>query len=339
MRTSAPPPAPALPEASRLRRVTVLSGFLGSGKSTLLRAHLGRVADGPAPGVVVNDFAATTVDEVPGAAGASTTMLTGGCICCTRREDLSAALLATLEDGSEAGRPGHDVLIETSGLSDPGPIAFTVRNDPVLKHHFALAEIWVTVDAVAGLANLERHPVARRQLLAADRVFLTKSDLTDPQAVDRLVAEVRALNTSATVTVTAAGEVVRELAPRGPERSPAAGDPGTPETSAVEHVDSVATMELVTDRALDWQAFSVWLSLLLFRHGPQVLRVKGVLDVEHVGPVALNGVQHVVHPPEHLDGPVGSGTRLVLITQGLDPALLERSFHTFVEISRKEAGS
>jgi G3E family GTPase len=96
------------------------------------------------------------------------------------------------------------------------------------------------------------------------------------------------------------------------------------------HASSVSTLELVTDETLDWQAFAAWLSLLLHAHGPDVLRVKGVLDVQHVGHVAINGVQHVVHRPEHVAGPVPPGTRLVLIVQGIDRKLIERSFHAFV---------
>ena len=95
---------------------------------------------------------------------------------------------------------------------------------------------------------------------------------------------------------------------------------------------SIATLELTTGDPLDWQAFAVWLSALLHAHGPEVLRVKGVLDVRGTGPVALNAVQHVVHRPEHLNRPMPPGTRLVLIVRDLDTELLERSFRAFLAI-------
>ena len=77
----------------------------------------------------------------------------------------------------------------------------------------------------------------------------------------------------------------------------------------------------------------LWLTLLLHNHGTDVLRVKGVLDVRDVGPVALNGVQHIVHPPEHLSRQVHSGTRLVFIVRNIDPNVLEASLHTFLSIA------
>jgi len=310
------------------RAVTLLSGFLGSGKTTLLRRELD-AADGRPPAVVVNDFGATMVDDVLlSTEGQAPVVISGGCACCTRRDDLAEAL-AGLLDAEQRGRaPRREhVVIETSGLSDPGPIAFTIANDPVLKHHYALARVCVTVDAVTGVEAAEHHEVALRQLLAADDVLVTKADLVAPDRVEELIRWVHRLNPSATVGVTAQGELLRE------ERPTAAGGNRphpVPAASDAAHTAGISTLELSTDEPLDWQAFSVWLSLLLHRHGADVLRVKGVLDVRGAGPVALHGVQHVVHRPEHLTGPVPPGSRLVVIVRGLDPVLLERSFRAFL---------
>jgi G3E family GTPase len=322
-------PAPA---GQGRRAVTLLSGFLGSGKTTLLRRELDR-AGGHAPAVILNDFGETIVDDVLlSVDGDRPVVVSGGCACCTRRDDLAQAL-AGLLDAEQRGRaPRRDhVVIETSGLSDPGPIAFTIANDPVLKHHYALARICVTVDALTGLESIENHEVALRQLLAADDVVVTKADLVEPEHVEDLVRRVRRFIPSATVSVTAAGELLRTEAPTGAVAStPAPRLAGRPGDAA--HTSAVSTLELVTSEPLDWQAFAIWLSLLLHRHGPAVLRVKGVLDVRGVGPVALNGVQHVVHRPEHLTGPVPPGSRLVLIAHDMDTELLERSFHAFLAI-------
>jgi G3E family GTPase len=306
------------------RSVTLLSGFLGSGKTTLLRAELDRAGD-RAPAVVVNDFAATGVDGVLlGRDGVRPVAVTGGCACCTRREELADGLRRLLDDEQRTGSPRRDIVIETSGLSDPGPIAFTVAADPVLRHHYALRRVHVTVDAATGLPRADEHPVALRQVLAADHLVVTKADLAAPADVEALVGRLHGLNPSAPVSVTAGGELRRtEPAPGGPRRpGPAADD---------AHTDGVATVELRTAGPLDWEAFAVWLSLLLHRHGPEVLRVKGVLDVDGAGPVAVHGVQHVVHRPEHLPG-VADGSRLVLITRGIDPGRLEHSFRTFLGI-------
>jgi G3E family GTPase len=100
----------------------------------------------------------------------------------------------------------------------------------------------------------------------------------------------------------------------------------------VAHTEGISTVELTAEEPPDWEAFALWLSLLVHRHGPDVLRVKAVLDVRDVGPVALHGVQHIIHRPEHLPGAAPPESRVVLIVRGLDTEQLERSFHTFLAI-------
>lgn len=319
--------------SGRRRGVTVLSGFLGSGKTTLLRAGLRRA--GPdAPTVLLNDFGDTAVDDVLLLGGSSApVVITGGCACCTRREELASALRRLL-DAEHRGtqRTYRHVVLETSGLSDPGPIAFTLADDPVLRHHYELVSTCVTVDALTGLSSLERHEIARRQLNAADELVVTKADLVSDDAVDQLVRRLRAFNASAPISVTAGGEL---LSCR-PGSSVATLPHGDDLAEPTGHLDDVRTLELVTSAPLDWQAFTIWLTLLLHRHGPDVLRVKGVLDVQGVGPVGINGVQHVVHEPEHITRSVPAGTRLVIILQGLDPRRVEQSFTVLHGLPRME---
>jgi G3E family GTPase len=332
---------PTATVATGLRRVTVLSGFLGSGKTTLLRASLMHAGNsGTAPAVVVNDLAGQVTDGALHADGLRRAIvLSGGCVCCTRRADLASALMRLLDAEQRGLTPPRDhVVVETSGLSDPGPIAFTLANDPVLCHHYTLDRICVTVDALTGLDSVERHGVALRQLRAADQIFITKADLARLPAIQALVTRLHKLNPSAGITVTANGEPLRVEVARtrraatavagGPAAQPGGGSP-----TGDGHTGSVSTLELVTGEPLDWQAFAAWLSLLLHAHGPDILRVKGVLEVHGAGHVAINAVQHIVHQPQHLAGSVPPGTRLVVITQNVDVTLLERSFHTFLAIS------
>jgi G3E family GTPase len=319
----------------RRRAVTVLGGFLGSGKTTLLRAELRR-AGACGPAVILNDFGHTAVDDVLLAEQrGAPTVISGGCVCCTMRDELAAALreLLDAEQRGSADVADH-IVIETSGLSDPAPIAFTLANDPVLKHHYQLSRICVTVDAVSGLSSARDHEVARRQLIAADDLVLTKTDLVEePSAVEDLLVQLRGLNPSARLFVTAGGSVTRVVDPvPGQARAASVHEPPQDD----QHLTDVRTLELATDDPLDWQAFTVWLTLLLHRRGADVLRVKGVLDIAGAGPVALNGVQHVVHDPEHMPAGTPAGTRLVLILRNLDPVVVERSFRVFQNIDRSE---
>lgn len=326
-------PAVTAPAGSGRRGVTLLSGFLGSGKTTLLQAELARTGT-EAPAVIVNDYGNVMVDDMllTRPQNRHPAVLPGGCACCTRLDDLAQLLAGLLdEEQRRATQPSGHVVIEASGLADPGPIAFTLANDPILKHHYVLARVCVTVDAVTGLTSIQHHDVALRQLLAADDILITKADLTAPHEVTSLAGQLQLLNPSAAVTVTARGQRLSGAGKCATQTSRyVASPPGSD-----RHVHDVSTLELMTSDSLDWQAFALWLSLLVHEHGPDILRIKGIADVENVGPVAINGVQHIVHSPEHLSGSIPPGTRIVIITQGLDASLVERSFHAFLGIAGK----
>jgi G3E family GTPase len=294
----------------------------------LLRRELDRAVD-RAPAVVLNDFGSISVDgALLECNGRPPVVLAGGCACCTRLEDVARALLSLLDNEQQVGGTRRDVVIETSGLSDPGPIAFTIANDPVLKHHYALDRICVTVDALTGLGTARRHPVALRQLMAADDLIVTKADLAEPDNVEDVVRRLWEINPFASVSVTAGGDLLRTDAPqnRGEVR------PVEHAPSRAPHTDDIATVEFVTAEPQDWEAFAVWLTLLVHRHGPDVLRVKGILDVRDIGAVAINGVQHIIHRPEHLPGAEHGDSRIVLIVRGIDAVQLERSLRTFLAI-------
>ncbi len=188
--------------------VTVLTGFLGSGKTTLLKALL---ADPSLSGtaVIVNEFGEVGLDDaLVEAADEEMVMLPSGCVCCAVRGDLVAALKA-LADRAMGGEIGDlkRVVIETTGLADPAPIAHTLMTDDDLFRLYQLAGIVVTVDGELGLSQIDKHYEAAKQIAVADRVVITKGDRAGLEAIDALCLRVAALNPAATVVHAVSGKI------------------------------------------------------------------------------------------------------------------------------------
>ncbi len=316
--------------------VLVVGGFLGSGKTSLLREML----DGaPDTAVIVNEFGAVGLDhELLRACEEQVELVGGGCACCTRREDL-VRVLRELLDARDRGQAGLSrVVIETSGLADPAPIVFTITNDPMLRHHFDVERLMVTVDAVNFTEQVATHPEAAKQVLVADELVVTKVDLVQPEQTTAVVAALRALNPAAGIRTAVhgvVGEPPPEATSRLAARDPAGAGRGQRDDRSA-HTADVASLSLNADGPVDWLGFAVWLSMLLHARGQEVLRVKGLLELDDGTLVSVNGVQHVVHAPEHL--PPGSvpnpSSNLVFITRGIETDRLRESFDTFQRLAR-----
>jgi G3E family GTPase len=318
--------------------VVVLSGFLGSGKTSLLRVVLRGAAD---TAVIVNEFGAIGLDhQLLRASEERVELVGGGCACCTRREDLVRTLRDLLDDRDRGRAELRRVVIETSGLADPAPIVFTITNDPMLRHHFRIERLVVTVDAVNGIEQLAAHPEVAKQVLVADELVITKVDLVGAEVREGLTAALASLNPAATIGTAIHGLIANEPlrpAPGAATVGPAVAAPGAiASQGAPGHTDDVRTLRVSADDPLDWLGFAVWLSMLLHAHGEAVLRVKGLLELDDGTLVSVNGVQHVVHMPEHLppgaipDAPGG----IVFITRGVDPDRLRESLETFQRLAR-----
>jgi G3E family GTPase len=212
------------------------------------------------------------------------------------------------------------VVVETTGLADPAPILYTLLGEPVVKHHFELERVITTVDAQHGLRSEE----SVKQAAVADRLVVTKPDLADPAVVMR---ELRRLNPVAEILESVLGDLAPGELFDGDERDPR--DLVFDEAPAHDH--EVRAVCLMFEEPLDWTAFGIWLTMLLQARGDDVLRVKGLLDVGAEGPLVINGVQHVVHPPEHLPAWPDDDrrSRIVFIGRGFTRDDLERSLAAF----------
>jgi G3E family GTPase len=295
--------------------VTVVTGFLGAGKTTLLRRFLAS-PEGAGTAVIVNEFGAVGIDDVLVRSSADETVLLGnGCVCCIARSDLQLALRRLVFDRERGTVPPFcRVVIETSGLADPGPILQTFSTDRALGGEFHIDVVLTVIDAVNGEANLETAAEARKQVILADRLVISKSDLADAAAVERLTRRLQSLNPRAPTEIAIAGALDpdRVVAPAATERSGFVAE--------AEHADGIASFVVETAAPIDWPSFSRAMETLTALRGADLLRAKGLLNVAGCrGPVVVQYVQHLAHPPLELEAwPDDNRTsRVVFITRNL----------------------
>jgi G3E family GTPase len=306
--------------------VVLLTGYLGSGKTTLLSRLLAHPEMGETA-VIVNELGEVAIDHhLLRRVDERTVVLGNGCVCCTLRGDLADELrdLLSRRDRGEIPEFGR-VVVETTGLADPAPILYTLLADPIARHHFRLERVVTTVDAQHGLRGEE----SVRQAAVADRLVVTKADLADPAAVED---ELRRLNPSAEILEAELGNLAPHELFGGAEPDPR----DLVYDEAPVHDEDVRALCLTLDEQVDWTAFGIWLTMLLQARGADVLRVKGLLNVGGEGPLLINGVQHVVHPPEHLPAwpDADHRSRLVFIGRGFTREELERSLAAFNRAAR-----
>jgi G3E family GTPase len=307
--------------------VALVTGFLGSGKTTLISRLVGHPDMGETA-VIVNELGEVAIDHhLVRRVDERTVLLRSGCVCCTLRGDL-ADELRDLLGRRERGEvpPFHRVVVETTGLADPAPIVYTLLSEPVVRHHYELETVVATIDAVHGLSREE----SVKQAAIADTLVVTKGDLADPGPVAQ---RLRRLHPAAEIVQASFGDVEPDRLLGRPVR-----DPRDLPTFEQGHEDGIHAVALFLEDQLDWTAFGIWLTMLLQARGQELLRVKGLLNVGAEGPLLLNGVQHAVHPPEHLAAWPDDDhrSRLVFIGSGFDAEELTRSLAAFNTAARGE---
>jgi G3E family GTPase len=283
--------------------VLLLTGFLGSGKTTLLARMIADpcFAD---TAVLINEFGDVALDhQLAGRLDDSTVVLKSGCLCCTLRGDLAAAVRDLHARRARGDIPHFKrLVIETTGLADPLPILATFYSDPVLRYHLRVTSTVVTLDSLLGTKTLECHAESRKQVAVADCLVMTKTDLTDPATVMFALAAARMINPDAAV-FDAHDADPSDLFGSWLHRPALHGffceALGPIEDNA--HLDRICSTQLEFEEKTNWSVFCLWLTMLLHSHARGILRVKAILDVDGFeGRVAVHGVQTIVHAPVHL---------------------------------------
>jgi G3E family GTPase len=333
--------------------VSVITGFLGSGKTTLLN-KLVRNSELSDTAIIINEFGEIGLDHLlVERLDGETVLIAGGCVCCTVRGDMEStvrSLLARAESGVVP--PFRRMLIETTGLADPAPIVQMLLNNPLVCRFVRLDSVIATVDAVFGGRQLDEHPQSVKQVVMADRLVVTKTDLAAQEAMDTLTDRLRSLNPAAPIQISQHGNIdptflfeagLYNSQSRSPElrhwlREDAYGHGH----EGHWHETGIAATCLTHDRPLAWGLVNDWLAALRHIHGESLLRAKGVLDIAgEAGPIVIHGVHHIFHSPTVLPGWPDDDrrSRLVLITRDLDPAELRAAWGELVQAAGLEAAA
>ena len=281
--------------------VTVLTGYLGAGKTTLLNRILSE-DHGKRYAVIVNEFGEIGIDnDLVVGADEEVFEMNNGCVCCTVRGDLIRVLQGLMKRQASAARGFDAIIIETTGLADPGPVAQTFFVDDDVKAKTRLDSVTTVVDAKHVLQSLSHSREAREQIAFADQIVLNKTDLVSPDELAQVESRLRRLNPLAQIHRTQRSNVALEaILGRGgfdleritalePEfLAPAHGQPGHVHDEDCEHEhhghdhvhdDDIRGVALRAHRPLDGNKVSRWLNELLAAKGPDILRAKGILDV------------------------------------------------------------
>ncbi|WP_284944509.1 CobW family GTP-binding protein [Acidisoma cladoniae] len=304
--------------------IAIVTGFLGSGKTTLITRLL-HDPDMRDTMVIVNEFGDIGLDHhLIQAVTDTVILLANGCLCCRVRQDVVQTLRALYRDWLAGAIPGfRRVLIETTGLAEPGPLVASLCGHPLLSDAFALRGVTTLVDAEHGLDQLARGVTCRNQICAADHLFLSKCDLVGAAQIVVLRDQLHRLNPLAEIRQTDGviqpGWLFQHVVVRPVPSSLFCAE-------GEDHLAGIATLLLRSDTSLVWTSFRLWLSDVLDKYGSRLLRLKGRLTFDaSAGPVIIQAVHHSFYPVE--PAPHAGENFLVLIFDGPAPPDVAAGFN------------
>ncbi|WP_018985547.1 CobW family GTP-binding protein [Methylophilus methylotrophus] len=328
--------------------VTLLTGFLGSGKTTLLNKLLHNPAMKDTA-VIINELGEAGLDQIFANSQISqtiesehiadnTVLLSSGCLCCSLKNELADTMRDLFFKRSLQAVPEFNrLVIETTGMADPGPILANLMNEPVIESVYRLDAVVVTIDAAYGLQQITEQKEALKQAAVADVLLITKRDTATPEQIEALQAKLSEINPNATQQFVLHGEIdpmqiidvglfdfaSKQANPQRWLRAPASGFSAAKKSTlpkAPAH-DDVNTFTVYLPKPMAWSNFKSVILKLCQTHGEKLLRMKGILHVEDApAPLAIHAVHFTPYPPTLLEGwdedePI---SRIVIIGKGID---------------------
>jgi G3E family GTPase len=328
--------------------VVLITGFLGSGKTTLLRSLIGQ------PGMansalIINEFGEVGLDHLlVESSFDNILMLDNGCVCCSIRGDLVDTIGDLFAKEATGEIPAFSrILIETTGLADPGPIVRDLAEAMSLRGRCSLRRVVVTIDGVLGPAQLRDTPEVGAQIAQADLCLITKADIAGRNEVNVLLADLRSISPALDIRTASRGDIdaavlfaedetsnapLRAAAPH-PGHHIHSHDEDSHDASAHHHHSGIESWSLRLNRPLQWARLRDWMAMVYSLRASHILRMKGVFWLaESDKPVVMHGVAGLISTPTTLERWPGGvrESRIVFITKGLSVAHLKASFESDV---------
>ena len=322
--------------------VTLLTGFLGSGKTTLLNKLLAHESMKDSA-VIINELGTTGLDHILATQVDSeqiadnTVLLSSGCVCCTLKNELADTMRDLFFKRALQAIPQFNrIVIETTGMADPGPILANLMNEPVIESVFRLDAVVVTIDSTYGMQQLKEHLEARKQAAVADVLLITKTDLATPEQLSELKEKMISINPGATQHKIQHGEIdpdfiidVGLFDPTGKHAEPQRWLRArvNPSSMLKTQHDEIASFTVTMPKPLNWRDLKPIILKLCQTYGEKLLRLKGIIHAEdQPAPLAIHAVHFTPYPPTLLEGwdedePI---SRIVLIGKGLDELAIRK---------------
>ena len=333
--------------------ITLLTGFLGAGKTTLLNSVLannsaGRVA------VIVNEFGEAGLDhDLIAESSEEIILMQSGCLCCSVRGDLSNTISDLFKRKNIGEISFERIVIETTGLADPGPIIQTLFVDLFLANNTKVDGIITVVDAVNGFATFDAQFEAVSQAAIADLIILSKTDLVSQFEVEKLENRINNLNSGAQIMHSVLGmglanklwgltalhenatkkEALNWTIGKHPKLEPLTNLSGFSPAKKISfasptHDPRIGSASIILEEPIPEAIFDIWLDALIAIRGPDILRINGIKVIAGIrAPFVIHGVQHIFNPPVQLKdwNKEDQRSRIVVIARDLSHPELQSS--------------